>query len=698
MFYLKRNIIAIVAIALILLFVSTSDAQNIINKTFSIEETNRTIKISRLFCNHSGWIFAGTNEGLYRFDGVNFKKIPLNDTLKEYPVSCISEINNRLWVGLSTGQIYIIANNEAKKYTPQEGTPKVAVNDIIEDKYKNIWIATSGEGIFCLKNNKLYNWNTDDGLTDNYVYDLETDNEGTILAGTDQGISFCHWEGEKKKINKFTSADGLPDNIIRVIKSSGNNSFLAGTQDKGLFWLNKNNLSASKPIAPELNIGQVNSTGFSDASFTVATDIGLYSGVFKKETNIFYLNNKPITTGNISQTLNDNEGNTWISYENKLSLISGNKAINLIPPSLADPTKVHALLSSKSFNGTKYLWISSDKKIMRFLIENNTSTPDGIFPIKEIDEKTEITSLYEDPYKNIWIGTMGKGIFILNPDNGRYRNVKEDNLLYNGSILSIAGRGNDIWISSLAGAIKCSLNDNNATINANYNFTNYNEVSGIGTNYIYIIFVDSKNRVWFGTDGKGIAVYENGSFKNYSKKNGLTDEVIYSITEDSRGNIWFSTNSAGLYKYDGKQFTNFGIQEGLSDLSISSLAADNYGNILITNKKGVDILNTETGLVYYLNKEAGIDEPNETLNCITKDEAGNIYFSGSNGVFSYNLQENKNHAQVATVLDEVSLFLQPVDYFVKNIFSYDQNNFTFSFAGLYYSNPDKVQYQYKLEG
>lgn len=709
MFYLKKNITTILTPVLCLLINNNSIAQPPSYKTFSIEESNSSIKISRLFSCSSGWIFTGTNEGLYRFDGINFKKISLADTLKEYSVTSISEINNQLWVGLKTGQVYIIENNKTKKFLPQEGIPKKAINDIIADKEKNIWIATSGEGVYCLRNNKLYNWNTDDGLTDNYVYDLETDSEGNIAAATDQGISFCHWEANKKIVKKFTSVNGLPDNIVRVIKNTGNNCFIAGTQDKGLYWLNKDNYAENKSIFPEINTGQVNSISYYNGKFIAATEKGLYSGSVKNENNLvnITLSNQPLVTGNISQTLIDKEGNNWVNYDNKLSRVTGSMANNIISAKKADPKKIHALLFSKSDNSENYLWTTAGKKIVRFNYQNNLSPIVKTFPIIEIDNKTEITSLYEDPYKNIWIGTMGKGVFVLNPDNGRYRNIKEDSLLFNGSILSITGSGNDIWIASLAGATKCSLTDNNAAINSTYHFINYNEVSGIGTNYIYTIFIDSKNRVWFGTDGKGITVYENGVFKIYNKTNGLADEVVYSITEDSKGNIWCSSSSTGLYKYDarlndtvgqGKIFTNIGLQEGLSDLSIASLAADKYGNIVIINKKGVDILNTETGLLYYLNKEAGIDEPNSMLNCITKDEEGSIYFSASNGILSFNPQENKNHAQVTTLLGEVSLYLQPIDYFTTNKFSHDQNNFTFSFTGLYYTNPEKVQYQYKLEG
>lgn len=698
--YLQHTKLLLTALLMMIVVIVTGQPSFL--KTYSIEETNRSIKITRLLSTSQGWIYCGTNEGLYRFDGITFKKINLNDTLKQYPISGINEINNQLWIGLSTGQVYIIENNEVKKFTPQEGLPKKAINDIISDRQNNTWLATSGEGIYCYKNKRLYNWNTDDGLTDNYVYDLELDEAGNIVAGTDQGLSFCHWEGDKKKISKFTSANGLPDNITRVVKNCGNNSFLIGTQDKGLFWLNTNNTAENKSIAPDYAFGQVNCIGFKNGNFITATDIGMYTGSVKHSSDSYSssvtlnISTKPLANGNFSKTLIDKEGNQWISYDNKLCLVNSTNAVPLLTG--IDTKKIHSLLFSNNKFGPSRLWATDDKRIVSYTVEPGGLVTNKIYPIKGIDDKTEITALYEDAYKNIWIGTMGKGIFLLNPDDGSYRNINEDSLLYNGSILSITGNGNDIWISSLAGAIKCTLTNLNASIRNSYHFTNYNEVSGIGTNYIYTIFIDLKNRVWFGTDGKGITVFENNIFKNYNKQNGIADEVIYSIVEDSKGNIWFSTSAAGLYKFDGKQFINYGLQQGLSDLSIASIAADNKGNILITNEKGLDILNTENDNIYYISNDATTGKPNSTLNCITKDPAGNIYFSAEKGIFSFNPGENKNHGLVSTVLDDVQLFLQSINFHSKTNFSYDQNNFTFNFNGLYYSNPEKVQFQYRLDG
>lgn len=66
-------------------------------------------------------------------------------------------------------------------------------------------------------------------------------------------------------------------------------------------------------------------------------------------------------------------------------------------------------------------------------------------------------------------------------------------------------------------------------------FKNYSGQNVINNDYVYSIFVDSKKRVWFGTDGKGISCLDGENFTNYNAKLGLKSDVIYSITEDEKG-------------------------------------------------------------------------------------------------------------------------------------------------------------------
>ncbi len=56
---------------------------------------------------------------------------------------------------------------------------------------------------------------------------------------------------------------------------------------------------------------------------------------------------------------------------------------------------------------------------------------------------------------------MGEGAFRLDPETGKSRKIIENDVIRNGHILSITGKGNDIWISGLNGTTHCILTEAN---------------------------------------------------------------------------------------------------------------------------------------------------------------------------------------------------------------------------------------------
>ncbi|HMJ46233.1 MAG TPA: histidine kinase, partial [Ferruginibacter sp.] len=364
------------------------------------------------------------------------------------------------------------------------------------------------------------------------------------------------------------------------------------------------------------------------------------------------------------------------------------KLFKLYDPALSE--NIHALLADKKGN----IWINNKHSVNSYSM--NGQYPPRTIKLEGLDEKTEINSLYEDANNNIWIGTMGNGVFILNPRNNEYRKMDDYPDFEKASILSISGRGNAVFISSLQGTLITELGNENKDIRKSIRLTFYDNFE-TGTNYIYSIFRDSKGRTWFATDGKGLTMLEKGMFSYYNGTGKISDDHVYSITEDKKGFIWFSTGDAGVYKMDGKNFINYGLNEGLSDLDISALRTDSAGNIIIVNKKGFDILNPLTGNISYVNSNMGIGQVNaEDLGAFTQDSAGNVLVSSSLGVISFSSASALQ--KPTTVLESVQLFLKDLEENAPNHFSYDENNFTFNYTGLYYTSPDQVYYRYKLEG
>jgi ligand-binding sensor domain-containing protein len=658
-------------------------------KTFALQEDNFSFKINCLY-KSSSYIYAGTTNGLYLFDGNNFRKIKINGIASKDTVTAVFQDNTgQLWAGLKNGSVATGNNSGLNFINPEEGLPKVAITSFLQDNQNNIWFATNGEGIYYFYNHHLYLINEEEGLSDKYIHAMVLAANGDVLAATDQGINICKVSGTKKIVQVVGPKNGLPDYYITAITAAGNNNFWVGMQEKGICLYNHNTGQITiPPCAASWQYGQVNTLLPTANNIWIGTQEKGLQQLKKFSSALTPVN--AAAQNNITGLLQDDEGNIWMNSPSFLLGTAADK-IQLLP--LYDKTTyetIHTILCDYENN----IWAGSDGTLIKYDTKNNSSKK---IIIKGLNTNTDITGLYQDIQHNIWISTMGAGIFVLNPATGSSRAITENPLLKNASILSVTGNGNTVCMGGLEGvATIFELTAANSNINTPYSFTNYNNIPNIGNNYIHNVYKDNTGRIWFATDGKGVTVLQNGLFTSFNKTNGLADNIVYGFTEDKKGNIWFNTKDAGVYCYNGKQFKNYNLSSGISTLKISALKTDAKGNIIIINEQGIDILNPETGSVSYLDNTQGIAAINTAIQASTTDSAKNILLSTAAGILVYAPAANTVLKPV-TVLDEVQLFLSPVS---KNthIFSYDENSFTFNFTGLYYSNPEKVHYQYKLDG
>ncbi|NOU38503.1 MAG: histidine kinase [Ferruginibacter sp.] len=675
-------------------FFQKNYAQNKIQASFSLIDNNQAVKINTLYKAKDGYIFAGTTNGLYTFDGVKFEKINfVNSTIKDTVTAIFEDVDLTIWVGFKNGKIATLIHNKLQYLTIEEGFSKVPITAFLQDKQKNIWFATNGEGVYFFKNKHLYLFNETEGLSDTYVHALALAKNGDVLAATDQGLNICKLVGNKKIVEVIGQKNGLPDYYITTIAPLQNNTFLLGTQEKGYCIFDCNTKLITIPNAStNWKYGQINTLLPTQNNLWISTQ---ENGLLKKSaiTEIIAQENFSKDEKNINAIVQDDEGNIWSTCANKLSVSNANK-IQLLPLYSNEMYEtIHAIVSDNKNN----IWTGTDGGIIKYTANDEYKTKQ-FYKIAGLTKSTDITGLYQDAYTNIWITTMGEGVFVLNPFNGAYRNINENVLLKNASILSVTGTDNTVCIGGLEGvATIFELTEKNKNISEKYSFINYNNIPNIGNNYIHIVYKDKQGRVWFGTDGKGITVLQNDKFITYNKKNGLEDEHIYSIVEDKKGRIWFNTKDAGIYSFENKKFKNYSLQDGISNLKINKLITDKFGNIVIVNETGVDILNPETGYISYQNSAQGINNINTGIGSVVNNKEGDVLLTTQQGIIVYSAL-NRTSQQPKTIINSIQLFLQTIDKDSSTFFKYYENGFTFNFTGLYYSNPSSVNYQYKLEG
>jgi ligand-binding sensor domain-containing protein/uncharacterized membrane-anchored protein YhcB (DUF1043 family) len=643
-------------------------------------------QIQVLLKNHVGLLFAGTTAGVFKFTGSSFKPVLFKDSIITGKVTALFEDRNKkIWAGFASGAIATGTSHFLQRYNPEEGTPAKAITHFTEDPGGQIWFATNGEGIYYTHKGRLYNIDSADGLSDPHVHQLAATSTGEILAATDQGLNICRANGSHKSITALNTANGLPDNLITCLLPVGNDRFWVGMQDKGycLYDHRTKQFSLQSKAWP---YGQINAL--------LATPSGQLWIATAEQGLLRQLPGSPQPPQPLYKGLHgalgllaDNEGNYWINEGTHLLRSNGEKlrALPLLSQKLLPA--VHAILVSRD----NYCWVGTDMALLRYHLDD-LSAPPLRYPIPELSRQTAITSLYEDQDGNIWIGTMGKGAFILNPRSRNYRPLTDNPMLINSSIFSITGRDKIICISGLEGAAVLTPGS------SGYNYTNYNSIPGIGNSIVYSMYKDSRNRLWFATDGKGITMLDKGVFTNYDERSGLKDKVVYAITEDRQGQLWLSTAKAGIYRFDGNRFSNYSTAQGLSSTTISDIKTDGAGNIIVVGKKGLDIINPQTGQFSYLGSSQGISEVNTAdIGCVAGDGAGNVFFCTTEGLYRYSPVPG-GIAAPNVIIESVRLALEDLEAGADSIFSHDQNNLSFEFIGLGYSDPDRLQYQYRLDG
>ncbi|MBX2873026.1 MAG: histidine kinase [Saprospiraceae bacterium] len=654
-------------------------------RQYEVPEEIAETPMDILYQANSDFIWLGGEQGLLQFDGFSFEPFLRNDTIGENKVTSIfRDQDHLLWVGYTDGQIFQLQlDNVLQLWEPEEGLPKVPISGFSQDKNGILWIATYGEGLYYWNGQRMYNVGLDDGLGGQDIYSIAQDQEGRIWVGTDNGISVCWLEEGKKKIKNIGRPEGLPDDIIRYILPDPAGHYWVGTYEKGFCRINGESLQVDF-VYPDWEQGVINCMELVEGR---ALWIGTTSkGVWRYDFQSEHLQSIPLNhlqKDRISALHTDHEGNLWV-LGREAGLLSINCHFTLIDNNLQNLQAIH--LDQKD-----RLWVGSQDGLYQW---TNAQKEAGSFE-KILNEN--ILSLFEDSVGNIWAGTFGKGVILINPNTGKQRRLDEKDGLPNGSILSIDGTGELIWLATLGGVVELRCRKDPMR-EVDFKIKMLDHESALGTNFIYKVFVDQGGRTWFGTDGKGIALLEDGALTSYQETGTAPIRSVYSITEDNTGKIWFSTLRDGIYSFDGQNFKHFGKAEGLRNLSIRGLVKDKNGDLLILHPGGIDRLDPETEQLMYFGKSAGIGDIDPNLNTYAYDHRGDIWIGTDNRIIKYTALSNQLARSPTTTLKKVAVNFTQIACSTTPCLTYDENNLIFEYVGLWYSDPDAVRYRYKLEG
>lgn len=661
---------------LFLLLLHTGRAQ-VHPAVWHLAELTQQHQIADICQDTNGFILLLTQEGhLIHYDGVHFE---------------LDTTNTILAITLHPEGYVVAATAHDLRYRIQpnqwDTTSLTVGEDIKSITYcdTTLWIATFSGGC----------WQHDGDTTIQVLSGMAVNDvavtAGRVWVATDRGV--YQVDGHTGAIQQhWYTTQGLPDGIVQHLLAH-NGGVWAATFQEGLVYISPDSDTINQGLyGEEWSMGPIAAMEYMyDSLLWIAPANG---GIIKWRPGEDATSEVQLDIAHpqlqVRQFFTDREGATWAATEEGLLHIRGYLALyeeDNFPPA-GDVLAVHAGFHNQ-------LWVSTTRGL--YLHTPDDAVKWQYLGLTDTATKELIISIYAATPNSLWLGTFGQGLLHYNVSTGRLTRITEADGLINNNVLSMAGHNDTLWLATLGGVASCVLPRvmHGAT---SLKFTNYDHQKTLGTNYIYQVLVDSRGRKWFATDGNGITLLEDGQFIHFDASDGLKSEVIYTMAEDPQGNIWFSALHEGVYRYDGTSFRHFGREEGLHGINVVGMACNQYGRLVMMHEEGIDVMDTRNFHLVHLEDDIGLMEVNANLNVIDVSPEGDIWLGLQKGLMYYHADASSQAFTPTISLTGIELYLKDFSLYNDSVLSYQQDHLTFNYAGVWFSNPGQVWYQYKLSG
>lgn len=679
-------------------------AQTFDFRNFNVEDGLAQSQVLSMCQDHNGSIWFGTNSGgVSKYDGNKFVTYSENDSLINNVVFSIDELKNGKLAFGTNGGLSVFNGKTFTNYTEKDGLPHNRVFKVLQDDDNGtVWIGT-GKGVCLLEGNKLIPFNSDTLLNKSSVFTIYADKSNNVWFGT-IGAGLIKYNAATKRFSYFNKSMGLRDNFVRSINEDMQGNIYVGTIS-GINKINGPGVIQHVNIPGEENIGFTAIIPDNRNNLWFATNEGIYK--YNGYAYRRFRDNNGLASNKLLCGMLDREGNYWFGTDGFGVSKFSSEAFTSYSVKDSLPGDYISCIFQDS---NKNMWLGiRNFGVVKMQNGKMINYRLNIHDLSNSIADNDVQAICEDAAGDIFFGTKS-GLSILS--NGKFSNYTTRNGLPENNIYSIIRSANNtMWIATSNGL--CSFKNGVITTLQQIN----NIKTDRGNIPLYQIFQDGKATFWMATES-GAIEYTNNKVIRFNKSNGFTDKRVTSILEDSKGTIWFGTDE-GLFAYSGGKFSPVNEDMGLASNKIYLLLL-NGDQLWIGTNKGLDKLdlisyraNASIQLKHF-GKEEGLNGIECNSNSCVKDNEGNLWFGTIKGATVYNPRFDKiNREEAITRITGIRLFFQNADAELDKfadgrdsitqlplhlVLPYDKNHITFDFIGVCITNPNKVKYQFKLEG
>lgn len=586
-----------------------------------------------------GSLYAGTNGGgLVHIEGRNVQSFGVADGLPSDSVTALYESGNgTVWIGTQKGLARRQADGRIVTIAGSETLS--AVTTMTEDWANQLWIGTL-HGVATFANGRLVR-HDNDGFPTEQILVVRVTRDGSVWIGT-RGNGLLRYRSGQ--FRAYTAADGLPSANVSALYEDSHGTLWVGTLDHG--------------------IGRLRNEHFDFASDSIG------------------IGNKAVTS-----IIEDREGNIWIGSANGLTRIAEGRVISF--------TMAQGLLGEKvrTVNGdaSGTLWIGTGKGIQ---------TLDGRRIGKDSGLSSEsVMSVWNARDGSVWVGTFDKGVNrIFEGHTTVYDTTKG---LNSNMVLALyEDRGGAMWIGTARGLQRIV---NGAVVP---------EVIKLSGEAVGVIYEDRNGALWAGTQDGGLNRIAGGTVTSFNKHNGLGSDLILALYQDTTGSMWVGTAGGGLSRYKAGRWTTFTTREGLFDDSVFAILEDGNGFLWMSCNKGIFRVSRQqlddfaeglqprvTSIAYGKADGMASRECNGGTQPVAwKTTDGKLWFATVKGVAMVDPNRARAAAAPPVIIQDIFADRHRIDPSGTLTLAAGTKALEFHYTGINLSAPEKVHYQYRLEG
>jgi PAS domain S-box-containing protein len=622
-----------------------------------------------------GYLWIGTDRGLIRFDGFNFRPVSFASiaTASNVPIlQLLTDAGGKLWVRPQGGNLVRRKDGKFESVTYGQG----AITTLSKDNHDGVLVSDIEQGTFRYMADGVQKL----GPSSPPIISMVETADGKVWLGTLGDGLFFLTGGRATNVNA-----GLPDRKINSLLLIGEELWV-GT-DTGLYHGNRNGFRRLELPSFLGNVQVLSLLRDRDSNIWVGTTRGLLR--INAKGISFSEENELRGDGGISVLFEDREGNLWIGGGRGLGRIRDSAFVTY--SSVNDRLFEH--------NGPVYVdpegrtWLAPAQGGLYVLVNGRVQPVTSIPP-------NEVVYSIGGQADVVWAGRQRGGLTSLRFRNGAIASqsyTEANGLAQNSAYAVYESRDGSVWAGTLNGGVS-KFKDGH--------FTTYTTTNGLASNTVSSILETRDGAMWFATPS-GLSSFSNGQWKTYTTVEGLPSPEVNCLFEDSSGTLWSGT-SAGLASFASNRFQVPHESPDVLREQILGMADDKSGRFWIATSHHVLRVPRDKLLsgvvkaidVHEYDQADGLEstEGVKRSRSVVSDSAGRIWFSLRSGLSVVNpSQINDNsvpalpHIEAITADDnsaKLAAFVQIPP---------SPRRITFEYTGLSLAAPGRIRFRYFLE-